>query len=302
MKEWRLKLPFYIILLFFAGIIGYNIWLANIRKIDIPGVIETKEQLATLVKGNIVNYKSRIHCQLAFDPREMDYDELFGEIIESDTYIGCQMYEVAYDYRVNGSIYDVNFRFKDPAPHRTFFTKLRVKQIADEVRDYSSDYAKVKAVHDYLIVLNEYTITMSGAFNTLYTGRSCCNGYAYSFYAIMEELGIPATCEFGGHHAWNRVFLDGEWYNIDVTWDDAEGRNARYDYFLKCDADWNGHVHGGATASKSMEVTGLSAYQNYKAIPNYQIILPGMCIVIAVVVFVIYRICKRRKELKDLFG
>lgn len=296
MRELKAKILFYIVLLFIASIIGYNIWLSNTKKTEISEIIDSKELFYTLAKGNILKYKSNIHCTLAFDPRELDMNYLFGEIVDSDTYIGSQMYEFAYDYRMHGDLYDINFRFKNPAPHRTFFTKIRVKQIADVVRDYPDDYSKVKAIHDYLIILNEYTITMSSAFNTLYTGRSCCNGYAYSFYAIMEELGIPATCEFGGAHAWNRVELDGEWYNIDLTWDDKGGKEVGYEYFLKSDADWKGHEHGGATAKKSMEVRGVSAIQNYEAFPNYILILPCVCFGLILVILVIYKVWKKIGE------
>lgn len=301
MRDLKSTIPFYIVLLFIAVIIGYNIWLFNARKVEITEIIESEEEFNALAKGNVLKYRSNIRCTLAFDPKEVDMNSLFAEIVERDTYIGSQMYEVAYNYTMHGSLYDVHFRFKDPAPHRTFFTKIRVKQIADVVRNYPDDYSKVKAVHDYLIILNKYVITMSGAFNTLYTGRSCCNGYAYSFYAIMEELGIPATCEFGGAHAWNRVYLDGEWYNIDLTWDDEGGRDVGYKYFLKCDADWEGHHHGGATATKSMEVTGKSAIDNYLAFPNYILILPIICIVLGIIIFFGYKIYKSAKEKNDFY-
>ena len=41
-------------------------------------------------------------------------------------------------------------------------------------------------------------------------------------------------------HMWNKVQLDGEWYNVDCTWDDPMGvepGSVRYDYFLVSDKD-----------------------------------------------------------------
>jgi hypothetical protein len=79
----------------------------------------------------------------------------------------------------------------------------------------------------------------------LETGAGVCQCYAELFYVCMGELGVP--CRFisgtakGESHAWNAIELEGEWYYVDVTWDDPligghsdypDGTNLRYTYLM----------------------------------------------------------------------
>lgn len=70
----------------------------------------------------------------------------------------------------------------------------------------------------------------------LVDGKGVCASYAYSFDAIADQVGLTSLYVSGwgekGPHAWNRVQLDGKWYDIDTTWDD-EGSYASNDYQLK---------------------------------------------------------------------
>ena len=51
-------------------------------------------------------------------------------------------------------------------------------------------------------------------------------GYTTTFQLFMDLLGIQCiTVEGTAYnytetHAWNQVYLDGDWYCVDVTWDD----------------------------------------------------------------------------------
>ena len=159
--------------------------------------------------------------------------------------------------------------------------------IASCVTDGMSDYEIAKALHDYLALNNEYDMRYySGsmpyvsytAYGALVNRTSVCAGYALAYERLMDQVGIP--CEYvtgmttNGYHAWNIIQIDGEWYHVDVTWDDPtpdrEGY-VRYKYFLKSDkAMSRDHVSWEAshtcTSTKYDNATILSPEDEQEAI------------------------------------
>ena len=105
-----------------------------------------------------------------------------------------------------------------------------------------SDSEKEKYVHDALASAVTYDLTAEmnqSAYSALVNGRSVCAGYARAYQYLLQQLGIPCyycTGYSGGDHAWNIVKLGEAYYNVDVTWDDADP--VRYDYFNKSDAEY----------------------------------------------------------------
>lgn len=109
-----------------------------------------------------------------------------------------------------------------------------------------SEYDQVKAFHDWLVNHTEYDLTFSDssydAAGPLLYGRAVCDGYSKAldllcYFSGIECLRINGESN-GGGHAWNKVKIDGQWYNIDVTWDDPVSTRPilRYDYFLISDS------------------------------------------------------------------
>jgi hypothetical protein len=115
----------------------------------------------------------------------------------------------------------------------------------------ATDYEKVKAIHDYIINLASYDLTYqsSSAYDILINKTSVCEGYALSAYRLFTDAGLESRIITGDgdgeRHAWNIVKVNGQWYNIDLTWDDAvttSGKQVlRYTYFLKNDRDFKLH-------------------------------------------------------------
>lgn len=123
------------------------------------------------------------------------------------------------------------------------------------IRGIENDPAKsqIKIVHDYLVDTIDYNSddgsNIYNVYGALINKRAVCEGYARACKYILDELGIPCiiACGTGENrsgvtesHAWNYVMLDGQWYALDVTWDDPVvpenfrvSKESRYAYFLK---------------------------------------------------------------------
>ncbi len=114
----------------------------------------------------------------------------------------------------------------------------------------STDYDKVLYLHDYIAKNTEYDSSIDyetgaglcyTAYGCLVQGKAVCQGYAEAFTYIMNKMGIETGVVQGssypGGHAWNYVCLDGEYYWLDITWDDKDRADfpVEYGYFLFTD-------------------------------------------------------------------
>lgn len=93
-----------------------------------------------------------------------------------------------------------------------------------------TDYEKELAIHDYIVANCSYGYVDYSkeyayrAYGALVQGTAVCNGYAEAMALLLSCSGVEnefmtGTAD-GELHAWNRVCLDGKWYQVDATWDD----------------------------------------------------------------------------------
>lgn len=60
-----------------------------------------------------------------------------------------------------------------------------------------------------------------------------CAGYSKTFCAMMSAMGVDATAGLSSNHAWNVVrFDDGNYYAVDVCWNDTDGNPAYRNNYL----------------------------------------------------------------------
>ena len=102
-----------------------------------------------------------------------------------------------------------------------------------------SAYERELAIHDYIIENADYdsdTLSLlpvfeenpnnTNPYGALVDGRAVCSGYSSTFQLFMDLIDVECITVHGQgnasreEHAWNMVRLDGEWYCVDVTWDD----------------------------------------------------------------------------------
>ena len=150
----------------------------------------------------------------------------------------------SYSYNKSGFVTKVKPAYNDLAKNTFAASTAMEKAVEEALADMwslSTDAEKVKYAHDYLTNKIDYTIDTpynQTAYAALVNGKCVCAGYAHAFQYMMQKMGI--RCAFvvgdagGGMHAWNLVELGGEFYAMDVTWDDPLGAKPTkyyYDYF-----------------------------------------------------------------------
>ena len=139
-----------------------------------------------------------------------------------------------------------------------FFTERdtnELKTVSEEIIEGipkdSSERAKVKYIHDYLVKnaqydmyaynhLDDYDIYSyaSDAYAIIVNKKGMCAGYSNAMNYLLNEIGIPSlvVSSDAENHAWNLIYIENQWYQLDATWDDpipdVRGR-IFYTYFLK---------------------------------------------------------------------
>lgn len=114
------------------------------------------------------------------------------------------------------------------------------------------DYEKALYIHDKIAEICTYNIGddlySATAYGCLVGGQANCEGYAKAFSYLAARLGmkcilVTGKTDKGENHAWNQIMIDGEWYNVDVTWDDMDNAESiRRVYFL-CSDETFGRTH-----------------------------------------------------------
>lgn len=120
-----------------------------------------------------------------------------------------------------------------------------VSDFVENATKYSSEYEREKYVNDYIIsncsyddeaAKNNYQSGNAGnTYGVLVEKKAICEGYARTFQLLCNEMGIQCVSVAGMTdnigHEWNCAYIEGNWYHIDVTWNDTENDVDKYAYF-----------------------------------------------------------------------
>lgn len=111
------------------------------------------------------------------------------------------------------------------------FNKAVEKAMAG-IDESMTDLEKALYCHDYIEKINSYDYesytagsvpaSSHSAYGPLVLNTSVCDGYALAYSYLMQQCGINTRLVTSDDmaHAWSAVELDGEWYFVDLTYDD----------------------------------------------------------------------------------
>lgn len=126
-----------------------------------------------------------------------------------------------------------------------------VKAKVDELKPQLIDplqppEVNIRKVHDYIINNSKYDSARSNqniityksdtAYGPLIEGYGICGGYTDAMQLFLEEMGIKSFKVSSDTHIWNAVYLNNQWYHLDLTWDDPVTQTQidilSHDFFL----------------------------------------------------------------------
>lgn len=184
--------------------------------------------------------------------------ELFAEIINSTPEFFYLSSRIKFSYnKTTGIVSEITFEYTMSPSEITQAKKYYFEQIEAIISKIPSDISKQADIalwlHDYICLHFAYDadLKVSDVYNFLKGGKGVCQAYVLLYMELMTRMGI--SCDYVTstqmRHIWNVVKIDGKWYHVDLTWDDAlpdtPGR-ARHDTFLCSDVALKkvGHTDG----------------------------------------------------------
>lgn len=155
---------------------------------------------------------------------------LFSDATKDTPYLFYVSNNLSYSYRTGGSVVSVKPTYtveRAEAEEALEYCKLEIAKMAEILINREGELEKLVAAHDLICKRFTYDITLqsNNIYSFLKTGTGTCQGYTWTYMALLRELGIE--CHYVASdsiaHIWLAVKIDGEWYHSDVTWDDPPG-------------------------------------------------------------------------------
>ncbi len=243
--------------------------------VEYPSQIKCGEPTTFRMKaeGGSGNYKYKITDLSIYDGSErvFVYDISFGqngEFKESNEFVFTFFASGTYYLRfsaidmsnfqfVTTGLFDHVLKIEDS---RYPAVDQLVNTIADQcLKECSTDFEKALWLHDWILDNADYDYSYSycSAEGVLARGTGTCEAYHRAYVMLLNKVGIQTGRITGNGHVWTAVKMNGNWYQVDSTWDDV-GENVFYEY--------EEHLYFGITDS----IMGLVHSDHKAAVPGYE--------------------------------
>ncbi len=162
---------------------------------------------------------------------------------------------ITTDYTVGHNLHDGNYiTLYSEYSHEQIISafdaiNLATEEILSKIPDGASELERELIIHDALVdsisydseaaADNNASVQAFGVYGALADKKAVCSGYARAAKMLLNRVGIECRIVSGmsknSGHMWNQVKIDGQWYNLDITWDDpitdGDVIYNRYSYF-----------------------------------------------------------------------
>lgn len=172
-----------------------------------------------------VNFEPSINDKATFDRIFNYYIADHPETIQ----LGKEQFTIKSD---SSGILSVDFstayRFnKAEKDRRLAAMNAKLPEILGNIPVSATDFEVELQIHDWLVKNCRYDTSAPNcydAYGAIVDGRAVCQGYAYAMQYLLYRAGIQCLFVSGSSqnqpHGWNIVLINGNYYQLDITWDD----------------------------------------------------------------------------------
>jgi len=192
----------------------------ELEKALLTGFYDRNENMNIIYKGSITG---------------SDLVETVNSVFGKDTYLRFCLY--GYSYRIFSMMginaIECTFDYKTTKEQEDYVDRTVEFIVSKLTSTDMSDDEKEKLIHDFILTYVEYCEDEEhgNAYSALYYGKTKCDGYSMLAYKMLKEAGMESIIVTNEDHAWNLVKVNGKWYHLDTTWNDAGKDYGFYKYY-----------------------------------------------------------------------
>lgn len=178
---------------------------------------------------------------------EMDQvEEIFYRLYDSGAFpwYADETYTCHYNADTNQALTFKPSLLDEETYNRALYEQAVARFLDEYIHEGMTPVQMALALHDGLIenCVYDESLAKNTGYDLLVNGTTVCLGYAKAYQDLLSRIGIPSivVSSEAMEHAWNLVQLDGQWYHVDVTWDDPSPDTYGYvshAYFLLTDQE-----------------------------------------------------------------
>lgn len=178
--------------------------------LNVIGVTYTDDNL----NKSYVLYVSNIYDDAEINDKKAQLNSKIAEITNKFSHYNDlrKIYEI-HDYIIQNSTYD-----------------NKEEAVSLSTLDYNLDFEAYIADERRIAKANAKHYEEHSIYGALINGKAVCEGYSKAAKILFNNNGIESEVIRSNDHGWNYVKVNGNYYQIDLTWDDTEDESSQYPY------------------------------------------------------------------------
>ncbi len=207
-----------------------------------------------------------------------ELEEIWNELEAGECYdaLNCHDFCVLQTKKSSNYISTIYLYMKSASSFEQNFATFNSKtnEILSGLQSDMTDLDKALYIHDEIVDCTTYSDIGYASYKAcgpLVYGKAVCEGYSRAYIYLLNKAGIKTDRAVSDNmnHTWVYVCLDGNYYHVDLTWDDTRASgsslNGAFDhkYFLRTDGEIKSLNHYGFYAVSDKNLTSTdTTYSN----------------------------------------